>query len=62
MALGTPYDDKDLGQHWLGNWIDAWWQQTIIILTGIFQYVKWPLVKLDYIDLSNPRHAVWNQG
>ena len=25
----TPYGDSDLGQHWLGQWLDAWRHQAI---------------------------------
>ena len=28
-ALMTPYGDIDLGQHWLRQWLVAWWHQAI---------------------------------
>ena len=28
-GLVTPLGDIDLGQHWLRNWLVAWWPQTI---------------------------------
>ena len=28
-GLVTPYGDSDLGQHWLRQWLVAWWHQAI---------------------------------
>ena len=28
-GLMTPYGDRDLGQHWLRQWLVAWWHQAI---------------------------------
>ena len=28
-GLVTPYDDMELGQHWLRYWLVAWWHQAI---------------------------------
>ena len=28
-GLETPYGDIGLGQHWLRQWLVAWWHQTI---------------------------------
>ena len=28
-GLVTPYDDRDLGQHWFRKWLVAWWHQAI---------------------------------
>ena len=28
-GLAMPYGDRDLDQHWLRLWLDAWWHQAI---------------------------------
>ena len=55
-----PYDNRDLGQHWLWQWLGAWWNQTVTWTnfdwpsarsSGIHQgQISWDMLKISIFD------------
>ena len=48
----TPYGDRDLGQHWLRQWLVAWRHQAI----------TWIIADLSSVRLNDIHHRAISQG
>ena len=54
----TPYGDRDLGQHWLRQWLVAWWHQAITWTNVDWSSAKSSDIHIRAISLEMPQPSI----